>query len=91
MKLLSMATLIMLFSSISIASGKMEKKMNRNNLPLSEDFCRICCTISTADSNGGLVGFTACAGGIFTSCETATEKACMKAASNALEAAKDAL
>lgn len=55
------------------------------------DVCRICCTVSVADPTGGLLGFTACSGGIFTSCETAGDKACGKAARKALEAAMDAL
>jgi len=45
--------------------------------PVSEiasDACRVSCTISV-----GGVGVTATAGGIFTSCERAGDKACAKA------------
>lgn len=51
--------------------------------------CRICCTVSVADPFGGMVGITACAGWLLTSCETAGERACEKAMSNALEALLD--
>jgi hypothetical protein len=41
--------------------------------------CRITCTVTVYDTEGNSVSFTATAGGIFTSCETAGQRACDKA------------
>lgn len=48
--------------------------------------CRVTCTILVSDGFGGMTGFSATAGGPFTSCETARTKACAKASRNALAA-----
>lgn len=42
-------------------------------------FCRVSCTFTTTTADGRTFSYTATAGGLFTSCETAGEKACEKA------------
>lgn len=44
--------------------------------------CRITCTIYVPNGFGGMIGFSATAGNIFTSCETARERACAAVARN---------
>lgn len=48
-------------------------------IPDDEVFCRITCAIMAWNQDGHLVYATATAGGIFTSCTKAREKACAKA------------
>ncbi|WP_192821919.1 hypothetical protein [Rufibacter sp. LB8] len=52
-------------------------------------FCRVTCTINVPDGFGGSYGFSGTAGNIFTSCETAMEKACKEATRNAFEIMMD--
>lgn len=76
-----------LVSSIGFAkySPKNLKKDNeglvkaQNTKKTEPSICRITCSISAKDEDGTVRTYTATAGSIFTSCETAGERACNKA------------
>lgn len=53
------------------------------------EVCRICVTISVKDKYGNLTGLSACAGNLFTDCETAAQKASLKVAQKALNIMAD--
>lgn len=66
-------------------SGLSTSKLESSSAATTNTVCHICCTISVPDGFGGLIGVMACAGWLFTSCETAGERACEKAMTNALD------
>jgi len=51
--------------------------------------CRVTCTISVPDGFGGSLGISGTAGNFFTSCESAREKACKRAAQNVFDVLMD--
>lgn len=54
-----------------------------------ETVCRVTCTVSIPDGFGGMIGVSGTAGNFLTSCESAREKACKRAAQNAFEMLMD--
>jgi hypothetical protein len=77
------------YSNNEIKNNDTINKDIKNNEIKKDEACRVCCTVSVPDGYGNLVGSTACAGSIFTSCETAGENACKKAGKKSIEAIFD--
>ncbi len=65
--------------SIKNVSKEFVKTQGSEKAESNKNVCRITCSVSTKDEDGNVVTYTATAGSIFTSCETAGEKACTKA------------
>ena len=64
---------------ISFMAFQSSEVLMEEKVPIDETPCRISCTISMPDRYGRIVTSSATAGGIFTSCTSAREKACAKA------------
>ncbi|HKK77409.1 MAG TPA: hypothetical protein VJ953_20185 [Saprospiraceae bacterium] len=65
---------IISFMSIQSSEVLMEEMVPNDEVP-----CRITCTITMPNREGRIVTASATAGGIFTSCTKAREKACAEA------------
>ena len=66
---------------------QIEKKHNDSMIDLGKQVCTVCCTFSATSSDGlQTVTTKVCSGGLFTSCETAGEQACLKARLSVLKA-----
>jgi hypothetical protein len=62
---------------VSSSSPINEEKSNK----IPENFkCHVCCTVTVWNADGESSQVTACAGWLLTSCETAAERACNRAA-----------
>jgi len=64
---------------ISITSFQSRDLLIEEKIPNEEVPCRITCELTIRTRSGKLVTSSATAGGIFTSCTRAREKACAKA------------
>ncbi|MFD0860812.1 hypothetical protein ACFQ1M_01220 [Sungkyunkwania multivorans] len=69
-------------ATVSTGVGSSETK--------EEPVCRVTCTINVPDGFGGSIGVSGTAGNFLTSCETARERACRRAAENAMAILMDA-
>lgn len=64
---------------ITLMSVQSNEVLIKERLPNDEVPCRITCTITMPNREGRTVTASATAGGIFTSCTRAREKACSEA------------
>lgn len=71
-----------LVTFLSVSGGSNIKAMMKEGWLTEEAICRVTCTINIPDGLGGSIGISASAGGIFTDCETAGERACRKVLDN---------
>ena len=66
--------------SLSLITLLNPTTVDQSTMSANSDLCRITCTITVVDEqSGNAIAFSATAGGIFTSCENAMEKACERA------------
>lgn len=75
--------LIMMATSVAISNDSQAAPVG----PSAD--CRITCTIYIPDGFGGIIGISASAGNIFTSCERARERACTAVIATAMDILTD--
>ncbi len=74
------ATISMSFFKLSETKHLISLKKLNNSSDSKSPACRVCCTFTVTSSDGEhSISREACAGGLFTSCETAGNTACTRA------------